>query len=368
MFWRRKESKLPPRTTLDDGEAESRALDGAAGTLRAWARHCFDLGDRTAEATARDLEAWASHLLVLSAPPGRAPDESPVGERDWRGLHAAVEEQRKAERAFVTSTAACVRETVIGIVKSFRATAVASGTCDLRIRAELERLQQASANATSLDELRASAGQVVSVIHTALEEQRRVGSEESQALRGKLAAIEAQLEEASAVAMIDPLTQVGNRRRFDAFLDRAMMLAGPSSSLCLLMLDLDHFKAINDGYGHPGGDAVLKAVADTLVRSFPRRADAVVRLGGEEFAVVLTDTKRADALRLARRFLDSIRDLTVEHQAHRITLTVSAGVAELQANESIEEFVGRADAALYAAKRGGRDRVVEAPLSLVRAA
>ena len=371
MFWRRKENNPPsgPTTTVaGEGDAESPALDGAAGVLRAWARHCFDAGDRTAAATAAQLEAWASHLLVLSPPPGRGPDDAPVTQRDWRGLVAAVEEQRKAERAFVMTTAACVRETVLGIVESFRATAVASGTCDQRIRSELERLQQASANATSLDELRASAGQVVSVIHGALEEQRRVGTEESRALRGKLAAIEAQLEEASAVATIDPLTQVGNRRRFDAFVARAMLFGGPSSSMSLVMIDIDHFKSINDGYGHPAGDEVLKQVANTLVRSFPRRSDAVVRLGGEEFAVVLTETKRADAARLARRFLDSIRDLTVEHQGRSITLTVSAGVAELLPNESVDELVGRADAALYTAKRTGRDRLVEAPSEVARAA
>lgn len=368
MFWRRKESPSPSAATSNEGDAESSALDGAASMLRAWARHGFDVGDRTADATAKYLEAWASHILVLSAPPGRGPDDAPVAERDWRGLVLAVEEQRRAERDFVTSTAACARETVVGIVRSFRASAAATGQCDQRVRVELERLQSASANATSLEELRASAGEVVNVISTALEEQRRVGTAESQALRGKLAEIEARLEEVNAVATIDPLTQVGNRRRFDAFVERAMLLAGPSSSMCLVMVDIDHFKSINDTYGHPAGDAVLKALANTLVRSFPRRADAVVRLGGEEFAVVLTDTKREDAMRLTRRFLDSVRDLTVEHQGKSITLTVSAGVAELQESESIDGLVSRADAGLYAAKRGGRDRAVEAPPSVARAA
>ncbi|MBS2011352.1 MAG: GGDEF domain-containing protein [Deltaproteobacteria bacterium] len=369
MFWRRKKSTPPPGPGAEASASDPRDLEGMAGVLRAWGRHCFDVGERTAETTAKQLEAWASHLLVLSPPPTRAIDAPPPEGRDWNALIHAMEDQRRAERAYVTSSAACVKETVVGLLRSLRATAVSTGQCDQRIRTELERLQQASANATSLDELRTSAGQVVSVVHAALEEQQRVVTAESKSLREKLATLEAQLDEVKAVATIDPLTKIGNRRRFESFMERAMLFGDPASApMCLVMFDIDHFKTINDTYGHPAGDAVLVAVANTLVRAFPRRSDAVVRMGGEEFAVILTDTKLSDGARLARRFLESVRGLTVVHQETKITFTASGGVAELERSESLEDLVGRADAALYAAKRGGRDRIVEAPVTLGRAA
>ena len=128
----------------------------------------------------------------------------------------------------------------------------------------------------------------------------------------------------------------------------------------LLIVDADHFKKINDTYGHQGGDAVLKAISDCLVRNFPRKSDMVARYGGEEFAVVLPDTSPQNAVRLAERTRLAVSDLQVVHGAHTIGITISVGVSQLGRHESVQSWLERTDQALYQAKSRGRDRVVAA--------
>jgi len=127
---------------------------------------------------------------------------------------------------------------------------------------------------------------------------------------------------------------------------------------CLLMIDIDNFKQINDTHGHPTGDVTLEAVARALTRSFPRRSDVVTRFGGDEFAVILRDATAVDGGRLAARFLDGVRQLDVSGPRERVTVTASVGVAEALPGESADAWFARADRALYAAKAEGRDCVV----------
>jgi len=165
----------------------------------------------------------------------------------------------------------------------------------------------------------------------------------------------------SEQALKDPLTQLGNRRYFEeranAVLSRVRRRARPVS---LLMIDIDHFKAINDHYGHPVGDDVLRALAATLAASL-RAGDVCGRLGGEEFAVVLPDEDLEGAAASAERLRATIERLQVgTHTPHgRVAFTVSIGVAALPRDgDTLEALLERADARLYRAKEGGRNRVV----------
>jgi diguanylate cyclase (GGDEF)-like protein len=170
-----------------------------------------------------------------------------------------------------------------------------------------------------------------------------------------------QLREAKQENVRDALTQLINRRGFDEFMNRMVFMRdvfGETASL--LMVDVDRFKLVNDRYGHPGGDAVLKALADCLVRNFPRKSDLVARYGGEELAVVLPDTSTANAMRLAERTRQAVREVKVPHSGQTIGVTISIGVAQLGRHESIQSWLERADRALYHAKAQGRDRVSEA--------
>ena len=183
---------------------------------------------------------------------------------------------------------------------------------------------------------------------------------------GRITAMQAELEDANRQLSIlvrqDGLTGLGNRRHFDDMLGteyrRAMRMGTP---LTLIMVDVDRFKAFNDLYGHPAGDACLQAVARALAGSLRRPADLAVRYGGEEFAVLLPSTDEAGALVSAQRIQDAIRGAAVPHAgSDGGAVSLSLGVAVLLPGEGGDgpaALVEAADTALYAAKRAGRNRV-----------
>jgi diguanylate cyclase (GGDEF)-like protein/PAS domain S-box-containing protein len=156
----------------------------------------------------------------------------------------------------------------------------------------------------------------------------------------------------------DHLTGIANRRTFfeAAQIELARWIRAPRP-LSLLMLDADHFKTINDRFGHPAGDAVLRNLAAVLTKTF-RECDIVARIGGEEFAVLLPSTTTEGALAVANRMLKVVADQTLEIEGQKIQYTVSGGVAAMAPDVAgIEALFKRADQALYAAKGAGRNRV-----------
>lgn len=162
--------------------------------------------------------------------------------------------------------------------------------------------------------------------------------------------------ERERLAMIDALTGVGNRRAAErAFRDELEARKRNHQPISLVMLDIDRFKVINDLHGHNVGDDVLRQVAATLVK-VARKVDTVVRWGGEEFLVILP-TGVAGASSFAERARAAVE---AEACGKAPRVTISLGVAELASGESFHSAIGRADAALYSAKRTGRNRVIEA--------
>lgn len=160
--------------------------------------------------------------------------------------------------------------------------------------------------------------------------------------------------EMHTLAHTDALTGLANRRAAQEALGREVARAARyQRELALLMLDLDRFKVLNDGHGHPVGDRVLVALAERL-RAHVRASDLVARWGGEEFVVLAPETPAADAERLAEHLRAQVaRDPFLD--GHRIT--VSVGVASHREGDEVETLVARSDAALYRAKAGGRNRV-----------
>jgi diguanylate cyclase (GGDEF)-like protein len=160
-----------------------------------------------------------------------------------------------------------------------------------------------------------------------------------------------------AAALHDGLTGLFNRR----FLREALPSLQAASTrrgepLCLLMLDLDHFKAVNDCHGHLVGDKTLRAVADVL-RNQSRRSDLVSRYGGEEFAVLCPTTDGPTGLQVAERLREAIASLGAEQLGHPGPQTVSIGIAvQTEQDFSAEALVDRADVALYQAKHAGRNQ------------
>ncbi len=156
----------------------------------------------------------------------------------------------------------------------------------------------------------------------------------------------------------DGLTGLANRRAFDEELVREVARSGRTGApLALVVLDVDRFKAVNDGHGHAAGDAVLREVAARASAAL-RRGDLAARIGGEEFALVLPGADLAGAAELAERVRVAIAATPMPAGGADLAVTVSLGCATLAAGEAPEALVARADARLYEAKRAGRDRVV----------
>lgn len=160
------------------------------------------------------------------------------------------------------------------------------------------------------------------------------------------------------LASTDGLTGVYNRRRFMELAESERELAS-DDSICIALFDLDHFKLINDTYGHQAGDAVIRS-AIKVIRQHCRQRDLVGRYGGEEFVLCLPGTSLSHALETAERIREALAHMALAHDGRIILATVSIGVAELRPDESVEQWLRRADKALYEAKRGGRNRSVSA--------
>lgn len=164
--------------------------------------------------------------------------------------------------------------------------------------------------------------------------------------------------EMARLATLDPLTGVFNRRAFIDLAERELARGeregAPAS---VLMLDVDHFKSINDRFGHAAGDAVLRGFAQAT-RDCLRRADILARYGGEEFCVLLPGTALEEALAVAERIRRAVADAPVEHGGQRVAYSISAGLADTPTcGRDLDRLLTFADRALYAAKDAGRDRV-----------
>ena len=174
-----------------------------------------------------------------------------------------------------------------------------------------------------------------------------------------------QSERLEAMLFEDPLTKLSNRRFILTQLAAAVSAARRHvRALSVAIVDIDHFKSVNDEHGHASGDRVLAAVANSM-RQHLRAEDQLGRLGGEEFLAVLPDSDARAAAPTAEKLRNAVAALAVSHEGGELAVTISIGWAAWE-GESPEELLRRADEALYEAKRGGRDRVEGAPATVQR--
>lgn len=182
-------------------------------------------------------------------------------------------------------------------------------------------------------------------------------------LRGQLGEAEeeiellrTQLENARKQAMVDALTGLANRKAYDERIEDEMARFKRYGSVFSVMaLDIDHFKKINDTYGHVAGDKVLKVIGSKVMEN-TRETDFPARYGGEEFVVLLAETNQSDALVLANKMRKLIEDCGFHFRKKRVVITTSIGIAESRKGDSATSLFARADEALYKAKTGGRNR------------
>ena len=329
------------------------ALDAVASVLRALGKHAFDLDTVDAETTNKRCENWARQMLVGK----KDDDQASQPSRDWGGLRRFVNSHRRHEREFVECNVSGLKEVVLQLVQGLRGLSTAERSMASTVEASLTTIEGVAETGT-LEQLKRDLPEILGGIRQAMTEQRQRTDRQVSLLADKLRAMRVDLQQAKKQLAIDPLTQIYNRGAFDETLERQLALASFSGqNLALILFDIDHFKWVNDTYGHPVGDQVLKVFAECLVRSFPRRLDLVARYGGEEFAVILFDAEQAAVKRLIERALDRVRSLAIAAGQASISITCSAGYSTLRTDDTAAELVGRADHSLYQAKGDGRDRV-----------
>ncbi len=242
-------------------------------------------------------------------------------------------------------------------------------TKEVELRAQLDELREA-VESNAMEKLKHKSREFIDTYvqyQTQKDERRekRLGT-----MTKSLQTMKKQLAEAQVSLKVDHLTQAYKRKSFEEQGQRYQQLYGLSKGkISMLMFDINHFKKVNDTYGHDIGDHVIKECVRFLKESFQRSNDLVARLGGEEFAVILPDFDVQSAAKKVEECLDRIRKETIVHKDLNIKFTVSCGIAQLMENEAFPQWVKRADMALYQSKNSGRNRyTVAAPIVLPSAA
>jgi diguanylate cyclase (GGDEF)-like protein len=188
-------------------------------------------------------------------------------------------------------------------------------------------------------------------------ERQQAWEQTSLSLNDRVRTLEARLIETTRAATVDPLTQLTTRGAFESIARE--WLASPRTQFVLALIDIDKLKFINDAHGHQAGDRAIVAVASALRNSFRADVDVVARYGGDEFALLAHDVGFRQAETRLRMLVTSLQSSPIELVAgESMTLTVSCGMAACSAGDTLESLNERADAALYEAKRAGRDRII----------
>lgn len=251
-----------------------------------------------------------------------------------------------------------VRSEISSIVKEIGGTVTDAGANAEQYSSSLNDLAQ---NLTQFEEI----GELRSMLRSIIDETREMQQatltmqESFDRKSAEISELQQELERERRKANTDPLTGLANRSTLLEALDAA--LEDPEATLppCLLMADIDHFKKVNDTHGHLVGDRVIRFVAETL-RRMTKGKDTAARYGGEEFAILLPDTPLEGALALAESVRKTVSDARLVRSDNKKPIgqiTISLGVSVYRQGEVLERFIDRADRALYASKKNGRNRI-----------
>jgi diguanylate cyclase len=338
---------------LETARARVAALEGIATTMLGCARALvLDID----ELGAHEIKAGLAQLTVQLKGGGEA--EELVDETARQ--HAQVLTFAERERAYLDDRDAELRR-IIQVLSDGLA-GVSKGAADYhrRLLENGARLEAASRLA-DLVRMRAAITAEVQGLRTAVAERQAEESTATKALHHEIDQLRRSVARAENEARTDPLTGAANRGAFDEELARRCELAATAGEMfTLVFADIDHFKRINDTYGHPVGDRVLTAFAEFL-RARVRKGDLIARCGGEEFGVILPGAALRPALKKARKLIEELAksDWAVDATT-KLRFTVSMGVAAWHDGDDPAAMIERVDRALYRAKNEGRNRVTKA--------
>ncbi|MCJ8269915.1 MAG: GGDEF domain-containing protein, partial [Psychrosphaera sp.] len=240
------------------------------------------------------------------------------------------------------------------------------------ISRQIKDLSVKAVSATSLDELQSLVSIKLLAINEAIQNKERLERDEKEALLDSLGVMESRLGDGEKEAeqykkhlaeqkfksLQDALTKLPNRAAFDERLDIEFNRWNRYGyQLCLAVVDIDFFKRINDSYGHSAGDKTLKVIATALKKSL-RTTDFIARFGGEEFVILMPETKLGDMEVPLNKIRSIIKKIPFKFKGKDVTITISIGVTEFKEKDNSLQAFDRADAALYEAKNSGRDKVI----------
>ncbi len=323
-------------------------------------KHLIEFDNHPVRKTRDILDEFAKELI---APPGEGGRE-----RILFKLRHFISNYRIDECAYFQRTFEDFRAIIWDFVDQLAEDMGQEEKEDFEIRTNLDNLKEA-VESNSINALK---DQSRKFIDCYMEKQFKRDSRRNsrmKSIRKNLNVVKKQLVKANDSLRVDHLTQALNRKSFDESCEQHRKLFNVSHQpISLMLLDIDYFKRINDTYGHPVGDFVLKELVQSLKAVFTRESEEVARIGGEEFAIILPDFKMEHALVKAEELLMRIRGEAYVHEGREIRFTVSIGIAELCVGEPAESWVKRADLALYNSKNTGRNRVTKAPPALLKVA
>ncbi len=314
------------------------------------------------ESVQEKYDAWAEHVRDGNTSPGSGfKIPLPFKDRiDWNGLKKFVIRQRTGEKKFYIGNLKDLRKALWGFVSKLSRDINLENDFDKEMGNQLHRIREAT-RTEDVNELREEVLGAVESLSIVIDKRQDLQRDRLKHLGAQMRLMRKELADARHQLNLDPMTRLFNRSSFDETLSKVVSLSSVMGDpATLVMIDLDYFKSINDQFGHQAGDEVLLRVADLLVKTFPRKTDFVARYGGEELAVILQQDSEDVAKKLCDRFVKKLREEKIQFKGKQIQVTASLGVAELRFRESEDEWLSRADQALYVAKEEGRDRIIYA--------
>jgi len=227
---------------------------------------------------------------------------------------------------------------------------------DLHLSESVHLLREA-VETNSIEQIKSQSREFINSYIKMHEKKQDRRTRRTESVKRKLSHVKKQLVDANNTMRLDHLTKAYNRKCFEEQIRQQWNLFQIGHQpISLLMLDIDFFKRINDTFGHAMGDIVLVECVKMLKEVFPREIDSVSRIGGEEFAILLPDYQIEHAIKKSEEALKKFRGETIIDKDMQVKFTISIGIAQVMENESIENWMKRADAALYDSKKSGRDR------------
>ncbi|HVG72753.1 MAG TPA: GGDEF domain-containing protein [Vicinamibacterales bacterium] len=266
-----------------------------------------------------------------------------------RQVQDRISQQRQDQKAEMTALMSLVHQTLGALSGS------ESGFSS-NVGSSMDRIEALS-QVDDVRQIKAQLLREVTLIRRLTLHRQQQWEETCLSLRDRVRSLEDRLNETTLAATTDAMTQLTSRGAFESICRE--WLASPQKQFVLAMLDVDNLKVINDSYGHPAGDRAIVTIAAALKASFRADVDVVARYGGDEFVLLVHGLGFRQTEQRVRLLVSSLQSTPIQTgTGESMRLTISCGMAEYTAGDTLESLVERADSALYAAKRAGRDRIV----------